>query len=98
VVGDRLESSVEATKEDSGVRSQKKDFENAPPRATRSRTALPRGTTSPHTETEEKEDYSKLHEQGGNIYENKGSVFHRPLQSENVAENKGGYSLKAGIS
>jgi hypothetical protein len=36
----------------------------------------------------ETEDFSKLREQRGNVYENKGSIFHSPAQSGNVIENK----------
>ena len=32
-----------------------------------------------------------------NVYENKGSVIHRPAQSGNVVENKDSYELKAGM-
>ena len=40
----------------------------------------------------------RLKERCGNVYENKGSAFHRRERSGNVIENKGTYSLKAGIS
>jgi hypothetical protein len=42
-------------------------------------------------------DSSKLDEQRANLYENKGSVFHRPRRSRNVYENKGGWPQKAGM-
>jgi hypothetical protein len=38
-----------------------------------------------------------MNELYGNVIENKGSGFHSPQRSGNVAENKGGYALKAGI-
>jgi len=38
-----------------------------------------------------------LKERSGNVYENKGSVFHRRMQSGNVIENKCTYALKAGM-
>jgi len=38
-----------------------------------------------------------VNEQRGNVYENKGSVFHKRRQSGNVIENKGSYALKAGM-
>jgi hypothetical protein len=46
----------------------------------------------------EKEDSLKLNELSGDVYENKGSAFHRPGQSANVVENTGSYALKAGMS
>ena len=42
----------------------------------------------------EKKDFSKLRDRRGNVYENKGSVFHSPAQSGNVIENKGDKSRK----
>jgi hypothetical protein len=44
-----------------------------------------------------KTDSSKLDEKRWNLYENKGSVFHRPRRSGNVYENKGGWPQKAGM-
>ena len=38
-----------------------------------------------------------MNEQSGNLYENKGSVFHGQPRSGNVIENKGSYALKAGM-
>lgn len=38
-----------------------------------------------------------MNEQSVNLYENKGSVFHRRLQSGNVIENKDSYALKSGM-
>ena len=38
-----------------------------------------------------------MKEQGGNVYENKGSAFHGWEHSGNVIENKGSYALKAGM-
>ena len=38
-----------------------------------------------------------MNEQSVNLYENKGSVFHRRPQSGNVIENKDSYALKAGM-
>ena len=32
-----------------------------------------------------------------NVYENKGPVFHSPMESGNVIENKDSYALKAGM-
>jgi hypothetical protein len=37
----------------------------------------------------ERRDFPKLNEQRGNVFENKGVVFHSPVQSGNVLENKG---------
>ena len=56
---------------------------------------LLRWTTSPFSAEKEKNGFLKMREGRGNVYENKGSVFHSPQQSGNVAENKGGYALKA---
>jgi hypothetical protein len=39
----------------------------------------------------------KVKELSGNVYENKGSVFHRRERSGNVIENKDSYALKAGM-
>jgi hypothetical protein len=39
----------------------------------------------------------KVKQRGGNVYENKGSVFQGRGQSVNVIENKGSYALKAGM-
>jgi hypothetical protein len=41
-------------------------------------------------------DASKLGELCGNVYENKGPVFHGREESGNVIENKGSYALKSG--
>jgi hypothetical protein len=38
-----------------------------------------------------------MNDRRGNVYENKGSVFHSQPRSGNVIENKGGYALKAGM-
>jgi hypothetical protein len=38
-----------------------------------------------------------MNERGGNVYENKGSAFHSPIESWNVVENKDSYALKAGM-
>jgi hypothetical protein len=37
---------------------------------------------------------SKMQERRGNVYENKGSVFHSPRQSGNVVDYKGDSRLK----
>lgn len=37
-----------------------------------------------------------MNEQCGNLYENKGSIFHRQRRSGNVIENKDSYALKTG--
>jgi hypothetical protein len=42
-------------------------------------------------------DFKKVKERSGNVYENKGSVFHSPRQSGNVTENKDTYEFKAGM-
>jgi hypothetical protein len=49
---------------------------------------------------EERKDLvsSKVKERSRNVYENKGSAFHRPRQSGNVIENTDSYALKAGMS
>jgi hypothetical protein len=39
-----------------------------------------------------------LHEQCGNLYENKGPAWKERAESGNVYENKGSYELKAGMS
>jgi hypothetical protein len=39
--------------------------------------------------------FLKLKERSGNVFENKGSAFHRPSQSGNIIENKGSYASKA---
>jgi hypothetical protein len=39
----------------------------------------------------------KLNEQHGNVYENKGSCFEHREQSRNTTQNKGGYTLIAGM-
>ena len=44
---------------------------------------------------ETEKEFPKLNEPCGNVYENKGSVFHRSARSWNLIENKGGYPLKA---
>jgi len=36
-------------------------------------------------------------DRSGNVYENKGLVFHSPMESGNVIENKDSYQLRAGI-
>ena len=56
-----------------------------------------KGTTSPCSDEKEKKNSLKVREQCGNVYENKGSVFHGTVKSGNVIENKGSYALKAGI-
>jgi len=52
---------------------------------------------SPPTRKEKTSKFKKVNERGGNIYENKGPVFHSPRQSGNVKENKASYALKAGM-
>jgi len=42
-------------------------------------------------------DSSKFGELCGNVYENKGPVFHGRDESGNVVENKGSYAVKAGM-
>jgi hypothetical protein len=37
---------------------------------------------------------SKMQEQSGNVYENKGSAFHSPEQSGNVIDYKGDSRIK----
>jgi hypothetical protein len=39
----------------------------------------------------------KMNDRGGNVIENKGSVFGSPCRSGNVIENKGSCALKAGM-
>ena len=36
-------------------------------------------------------------DRSGNVYENKGLVFHSPMESGNVIENKDSYQLRSGI-
>ena len=64
------------------------------------------GTLRPHsslgqnglsTAKEETVVTLKMREQGGNVYENKGSAFKGRGRSANVIENKGSYALKAGM-
>jgi len=64
------------------------------------------GTPCPHvtlghnvffTEKEETVVISEMKEQYRNVYENKGPIFSGQGRSGDVAENKGSYSLKAGI-
>jgi hypothetical protein len=47
------------------------------------------------TEAKKKRDSSKMHEQTGYIYENKGSDFHSPTKNGNVIENKYAYEFRA---
>ena len=56
-----------------------------------------RGQLVRRKEDNKEKDFSKMNEQSGNLYENKGWVFHRWRQSGNVIENKDGYALQAGI-
>jgi hypothetical protein len=56
-----------------------------------------KGTKSHLSQGEDKKSFSKVKEQSANVYENKGSVIHRPAQSGNVVENKDSYELKAGM-
>ena len=46
---------------------------------------------------EREKEFLKVKERSGNVYENKGSVFHGRERSGNVIENKDSYSLKAGM-
>jgi hypothetical protein len=45
------------------------------------------------TGRERKKNFSKVNEQRGNVYENKGPVFHSRKQSGNVIENKASYAF-----
>jgi hypothetical protein len=56
-----------------------------------------RGQQVPFWKRKWKSNFLKMNDRRGNVYENKGSVFHSPPRSGNVLENKGGYALKAGI-
>jgi hypothetical protein len=56
-----------------------------------------RRTTSRFSGAKEKKDSLKMNERRGNVYENKGSVFHKRGQSGNATENKGSYALRAGM-
>jgi len=38
-----------------------------------------------------------MNDQRGNLYENKGPVFHRRMRSGNVIENKDSYEFKSGM-
>ena len=49
------------------------------------------------TEAKKQKDSSKMQEQSGNVYENKGPGFHGPTKSGNVVENKDTYEFKAGM-
>jgi hypothetical protein len=44
-----------------------------------------------------KQEFFFLHEQSGNVYENKGPLWKKWRRSWNVYENKGSYGLKAGM-
>jgi hypothetical protein len=46
---------------------------------------------------ERRKNSSKLNEQRGNVYENKGPLWKTGWQSGNVIENKGTYAFKAGM-
>jgi hypothetical protein len=46
---------------------------------------------------EREKGFSKVNDQCGNVYENKGSAFHRRGPSGNVVENTRSYTLKAGM-
>ena len=43
-------------------------------------------------------EFSKMNERRGNVYENKGPLWKTRAGSGNVAENKGSYASKAGMS
>jgi hypothetical protein len=45
-------------------------------------------TGSPCPDEKEKKNSLKMSDQYGNVYENKGSAFHRLLENGNVTENK----------
>ena len=49
------------------------------------------------SEARKQKDSSKMQEQSGNVYENKGQGFHGPTKSGNVVENKDTYEFKAGM-
>jgi hypothetical protein len=38
-----------------------------------------------------------MKERSGNVHENKGPVFHSPVESGNIVENKDSYAFKAGM-
>jgi hypothetical protein len=48
------------------------------------------------TGRERKENSSKVNEQRGNVYENKGPLWKTGWQGGNVIENKASYALKSG--
>ena len=49
------------------------------------------------SEARKQKDSSKMQEQSGNVYENKGPSFHGPTKSGNVIENKDTYEYKPGM-
>jgi hypothetical protein len=53
----------------------------------REKLARPKWTKSPQTEQKEKKNSQKMNERGGNVYENKGQVFHSLVESWNLIEN-----------
>ena len=56
-----------------------------------------KGTRSHLSQGKDKKSFSKVKGRSTNVYENKGSVIHRPAQGGNVIENKDSYELKAGM-
>ena len=49
------------------------------------------------SEARKQKDSSKMQEQSGNVYENKGQGFHGPTKSGNVIENEDTYEFEAGM-
>ena len=56
-----------------------------------------RRTASRFSQAKEKKNSLKMNERSWNVYENKGSFFHKRGQSGNAIENKGSYGLRAGM-
>jgi hypothetical protein len=81
-----------------GLRSQEKDFENAPPGPTKVPNCFaPLDSMSDGKEEGKNIVTLKTHEQHGDVYENKGSAFHILRQSGKLIENTGSCELKAGM-
>ena len=53
---------------------------------------------SPPTGKEGTSNFKKVNEQRGNVYENKGPGLSSSRESGNIAENKGSYAVKRGMS
>jgi hypothetical protein len=92
-----LMASKQRSRQDSGFGIQAQLWEHASRYGKHREVAVFAQTKGRALYEKEKDDFSKLEERGGNVYENKGPAFSSLRRSGDVTENKGSYALRAGM-